>query len=147
MHLILDDPPRIRGTYETRRLNLLPLTLGQAAKEGINERWGHAQLSLCPQLYFYLFHAQESSDNCQWYAARASKEPLSEASVQPNTRVVSQSGHISEVNQGKGVILFNFYDEVGTVGADSPSLLQMFLLWYSEINDFLAICSAFYNFV
>lgn len=54
---------------------------------------------------------KESSDNCQWYAARASKEPVSEASVQPNTKVINRSGYISEVDPGKGVILFDFYDE------------------------------------
>lgn len=54
---------------------------------------------------------KESSDHCQWYAARASKEPVSEATVQPNTKVINRSGHISEVDPGKGVILFDFYDE------------------------------------
>lgn len=54
---------------------------------------------------------KESSDNCQWYAARACKEAVSEASVQPNPRVISQNGYISEVDHGKGVIVFDFYDE------------------------------------
>ncbi|KAG0716946.1 hypothetical protein GWK47_008459 [Chionoecetes opilio] len=54
---------------------------------------------------------KESSDNCQWFAAKASKDPVSEASVQPNTKVINRSGHISEVDHGKGVILFDFYDQ------------------------------------
>ena len=59
-----------------------------------------------------LLHTQESNDNCQWYAAKASKEPVSDATVQSYPKVVNHNGHISEVDPGKGVILFDFYDEV-----------------------------------
>ncbi|KAK4306055.1 hypothetical protein Pmani_022098 [Petrolisthes manimaculis] len=57
---------------------------------------------------------KESFDNCQWYAARASKEVLEDLSQsnKPHTsRVANQYGHISEVEPGKGVIVFNFCNE------------------------------------
>ncbi|XP_045597121.1 uncharacterized protein [Procambarus clarkii] len=53
-----------------------------------------------------------SSDNCQWYAATASKEPPQKSSSKtPVPRVMNQNGYISELDPGKGVILFDFYDE------------------------------------
>ncbi|XP_053650516.1 uncharacterized protein [Cherax quadricarinatus] len=55
---------------------------------------------------------KESSDNCQWYAARASKEPPEELHIRPTVpRVINQNGYVSELDPGKGVILFDFYEE------------------------------------
>ncbi|XP_042240250.1 uncharacterized protein LOC121878228 isoform X2 [Homarus americanus] len=64
-------------------------------------------------LYFDChIYDKESSDNCQWYAASASIEPPDDQQLKPLVpRVSNQNGHISELDPGKGVILFEFFDE------------------------------------
>ncbi|XP_045114340.1 uncharacterized protein LOC123506363 isoform X1 [Portunus trituberculatus] len=74
------------------------------------------KLSLGDVVHFHCHvYDKQSSDNCQWYAAKASKEPVSEATVQPSTKVINRSGYISEVDPGKGVILFDFHEEENRV--------------------------------
>lgn len=72
------------------------------------------KLSVGDTLYFDChIYDKESKDKCHWYAARASKEKPTEShpayrapiNVQ---RVVNQNGYIFEVEQGKGVIVFDY---------------------------------------
>ncbi|XP_068215463.1 uncharacterized protein [Palaemon carinicauda] len=53
---------------------------------------------------------KESRDNCQWFAAKATKEDLEDfPQITPTvTRIMNQNGYISEIQPGKGVILFEF---------------------------------------
>lgn len=55
---------------------------------------------------------KESRDNCQWFAAKATKDvPEDIQSGAPAiTRIMNQNGYISELQPGKGVILFEFHD-------------------------------------
>ncbi|XP_066956656.1 uncharacterized protein [Macrobrachium rosenbergii] len=55
---------------------------------------------------------KESRDNCQWFAAKAIKEESEDfpQSTPTVTRIMNQNGYISEIQPGKGVILFEFHD-------------------------------------
>lgn len=70
------------------------------------------KLSIGDLLYFDCHvYDKVSSDNCQWYAARASKEPLDNQMKSSVPRIMSQNGYISELDPGKGVIIFDSFDE------------------------------------
>ncbi|XP_047480687.1 uncharacterized protein LOC125033330 [Penaeus chinensis] len=70
------------------------------------------KLSVGDTVYFDCHvYDKESRDHCQWYAAKASKDMPEEMQMKTVPRVRNQNGYISEVDPGKGVITFDFYDE------------------------------------
>ena len=60
------------------------------------------------------FCLQESRDKCQWYAAKAYKENPGETQNRC-TNLQNQTGRVSELDPGKGVIIFDFQNQVRSV--------------------------------